>query len=154
MLMVLITFVVLYLILKRFFFEKVRTFMLAREQKVKDAFDNADAANRVAEERLSEYNARLADAEQERREILRQAKQEGDETAKEIVSDAEQRANKMITQAEKEIARERLRAIEGMREQISLLAIYAAEKIIEQKLDAAEQQVIIDGVIKQVGERA
>ncbi|MDR1027838.1 MAG: F0F1 ATP synthase subunit B [Clostridiales Family XIII bacterium] len=152
--MVLITFVVLYLILKRFFFEKVRTFMLAREQKVKDAFDNADAANRVAEERLSEYNARLADAEQERREILRQAKQEGDETAKEIVSDAEQRANKMITQAEKEIARERLRAIEGMREQISLLAIYAAEKIIEQKLDAAEQQVIIDGVIKQVGERA
>jgi F-type H+-transporting ATPase subunit b len=154
LLMVLITFIVLYLILKKFFFEKVRGFMLAREQKIKDAFDNADAANRVAEERLSEYNAQLADIESERRRILKQAKQQGDETAKEIIAKAEDRASQLIAQAEKEIERERLHAIEGMREQISSLAIYAAEKIIEQKLDAAEQQVVINGVINRMGRQA
>jgi F-type H+-transporting ATPase subunit b len=127
--------------------------MLAREQKVKDAFDNADSVNRVADERLAEYNAQLAAVENERREILKQAKQQGDENAREIIAEAEGQANKLIAQAEKEIERERLQAIEGMREQISMLAIYAAEKIIEQKLDAAEQQTIIDGVIKQASEQ-
>jgi F-type H+-transporting ATPase subunit b len=151
--MVLITFVVLYLLLKKFFFEKVRNFMLAREQKVKDSFDNADAVNRIAEERLAEYNAKLANIENERREILKQAKQTGDETAAAIITEAEKQADRSRLQAEQEIERERLQAVEGMREQIAMLALYAAEKIIEQKLDAAEQQTIIDGIIKQAGRK-
>ncbi|MDR1953851.1 MAG: F0F1 ATP synthase subunit B [Clostridiales Family XIII bacterium] len=149
--MVFITFLVLYLILKKYFFEKVRAFMLAREQKVKDSFDNADSVNRVAEEKLSEYNAKLANAENERREILKQAKQRGDETAREIIVQAEERASQLVAQAQNEIERERLHALDEMQEQVALLAIYAAEKIIEQKLDAAEQQTIIDGIIKQAG---
>ncbi|MDR2157175.1 MAG: F0F1 ATP synthase subunit B [Clostridiales Family XIII bacterium] len=153
LLMVLVTFLVLYLVLKKFFFEKVRDFMLAREQKVKDSFDNADAANRIAEEKLAEYNARLARIESERHDILKQAKLQGDETAREIVAEAERQADRLIARAEREIERERLRALEGMREQISLLAVYAAEKIIEQRLDAAEQQTIIDGILRQAGSR-
>ncbi|MDR0357336.1 MAG: F0F1 ATP synthase subunit B [Clostridiales Family XIII bacterium] len=153
LLMVLVTFLILYLILKKYFFEKVRSFMLAREQKVKDSFDNAESVNRVAEERLADYNEQLANIEEERREILRAAKAQGEDSAREIVDEAERRASLMIAQAESEIERERLHAIETMREQIAILAIIAAEKIIEQKLDAAEQQSIIDNVIRQASER-
>ena len=55
----------------------------------------------------------------------------------------------MILRTEEELRREREKAAYDMRAQIALIAIMAAEKIIEQQLDAEQQHVIIDGVIKQ-----
>jgi F-type H+-transporting ATPase subunit b len=149
MVMILITFLVLYLILKKYFFEKVRAFMLARELKVKESFENADAANRSADERLVEYEKKLASAETERREILMQAKITADENSRVIVKAAEERISAMMIKAEKEIEREKQQAIESMREQIALLAVYAAEKILERNIDANDQAGIIDGVIRE-----
>ena len=149
--MVLITFAILFLILKKMFFEKVRNFMLAREQKVIDQFDNAEAANNLANQRLEEYNAQIESVEHERREILKESKNLADQRANAIIEEANEKATNMIKQAEKEIERERLIAVEAMKDQVAMLALYAAEKIIEQKLDAKEQQKIIDEVIKDVG---
>ena len=151
LLMVFITFAILYLIMKKFFFEKIHSFMVAREQKIKDSFDNADAANRVAEDRLVEYNSKLADINSEKRDILLQTKQKADENAREIIAAAEKKASEIITRAEKEIQLSQERAIEEMKEQISMLAVFAAEKIIEKNLKDEDHQHIIDGVIEQVG---
>ena len=149
--MVLVTFIILFLILKKFFFEKVHNFMVAREDKIKDAFDNADASNRMADARLVEYNNKLAEVNAEKHEILLQSKQKADEHAHEIIDAAEKKASAIIARAEKEIQLSQKRAIEEMREQISLISIFAAEKIIEQNLNEKDQQHIIDGVINQVG---
>ncbi|MDR0853398.1 MAG: F0F1 ATP synthase subunit B [Clostridiales Family XIII bacterium] len=147
-LMVLVTFAVLYLILKKYFFEKLRNFMQAREQKVKDQFDNAAAANKQAETLLSEYKTQIADVEAEKREILKEGKQLAEQRAKAIVDEANERASEIKKQAEREIEREKKVAMETMKDQVALLAIYAAEKIIEQKLGEKEQQFIIDDIIK------
>jgi F-type H+-transporting ATPase subunit b len=87
--MVAATFIVLLFILRKFFWGKVRAFMLAREQKIVDAFDNAAETNRVANARLDEYNAKIADVKSERRDMLADAKRQADENAKEIVRQAE-----------------------------------------------------------------
>jgi F-type H+-transporting ATPase subunit b len=147
--MIIITFIVLLIILKKYFFEKLRAFMLARELKVKEAFENADATNRSADERLVEYEKKLSGAEAEKREILMQAKITADENARAIVKAAEERISAMMIKAEKEIEREKQQAIESMREQIALLAVYAAEKILERNIDANDQAGIIDGVIRE-----
>ncbi|MDR0817330.1 MAG: F0F1 ATP synthase subunit B [Clostridiales Family XIII bacterium] len=147
--MVLITFVVLYFVLKKFLFTRVHDYMLAREQKIIDAFENAADVNRAAEERLNEYNAKLEDIAKERREMLSAAKLKADEFAQLTVQDAEKKAAGLLHSARDEITREKERAIQDMREQVSMLAVYAAEKIIEQKLDAPAQQAIVDGVIDQ-----
>ncbi|MDR3072772.1 MAG: F0F1 ATP synthase subunit B [Clostridiales Family XIII bacterium] len=149
--MVLITFVVLYFVMKKLFFDKVHNFMSAREQKVKDAFDNAEAANKAAEEKLTAYNEQLSAVEEQRRDMLRKAKQDADALSQSLVSDAEEKAAAIVTRANQEIEREKERALVDMREQIGLLAIYAAEKILKAKIDAGEQQGIIDGVIEEAG---
>ena len=149
--MVLVTFLILYLIMKKFFFGKIHAFMVARENKIKDAFDNADASNRIADERLVEYNKRLADINSEKNDILLQAKQNADKNAKGIIETAEKRASAIITRAEQEIQLSQQKAMAEMKEQISVIALYAAEKIIEQKLNEEDQKHIIDGVIEQVG---
>ena len=150
--MVLITFFILYLILKKFFFEKVHDFMEAREQKVKDQFDSAEAAEKLAEEHLAEYKAQLEGLEIERRGVLKDARALADQRAEQIVSEANGHARELIRQAEAQIERERTLFAMSMREQVAMLAVYAAEKIIKKELDEEDQMLIIDEIIKQDGD--
>jgi F-type H+-transporting ATPase subunit b len=150
--MVFITFVILYFILKRFFFEKLRNFMEARERKIQDAFDNAAAANKNAETRLMDYDKKLSGAEAERREILLKAKADADASARDIIRAAEEKAAAMRISAEREIERERQQAISEMREQIASLAVFAASKILEREIGEGDQQAIIDKAIAEAGQ--
>jgi F-type H+-transporting ATPase subunit b len=149
LLMNLVTLIVLYLILKKFFFEKVRDFVQAREQSVRDTFDNAEHVNKLADEKLREYNEQLAQIDARSREAVKESKQRADARAQEILNEAHRKAGEMLAQAEREIEREKLRSVGEMRDHIASLALYAAEKILEKELDPAAQTAIIDGVIEQ-----
>ena len=149
--MVFLTFLAFFIIMRKLFFKKIHDHMRAREQKVIDAFDNAEQVNKVADERLLEYNDKLSTMEEESRTILRESKEKADARAEEIVAAAHQEADAIKDKARREIERERAMAIEDMKEQVALLAVYAAEKIIQKQLDGTEQQAIILGAIEEVG---
>ena len=72
--MIWITVIVLFLVLKKFFFEKVKNFMETRSNSIQDAFDSAEAVNRRADEKMQNYTKRIANVEAEGREIIRDAK--------------------------------------------------------------------------------
>lgn len=149
--MIWVTVLVLYLILKRFFFEKVHNFMQERQNTVTRAFDNAERTNLQADEKLATYNKRIADLENEGREIIKNAKIKADAQAKDITDEANRKASEMILQAQREIERERLKAVSEMKQQIAGLAIYAAEKILEKQLEESGQEEIIHRIIEQAG---
>ena len=56
-----ITVLVLYLILKHFFFEKVHNFMEARKAAVQASLDQAEAANEEAQTLLADYARQCRD---------------------------------------------------------------------------------------------
>ena len=128
LLMVAVNVLILYLILKHFFFEKVHNFMLDRQNAVKDAFDHAERTNQMADDKLAEYNKKIAGIEEEGREIIKKAKNKADAQTKEIVDEANKKANELLLQAQREIEREKIKAVGEMRHQIAGLAVYAAEK--------------------------
>ena len=125
--MFLITFFVLYLIVKKFFFEKIHNFMQAREQKVIDQFASAEAAENLAAEHLEEYKAKLDEVDIERSGVLKEAKETAERRAEQIIKDANEQAERMIRQAEAQIERERALFSETMRDQVAMLAVLAAE---------------------------
>ncbi len=150
--MQLIIVLILFLILRKFFFEKVHNFMKEREQSVKDAFLSAEAVNRKADEKMENYTRKIAQYESEGREIIRDAKDKADAKAREIITLADQRANQMMKDAEEEIQREKKKALAEMREEISSIAILAASRILEEDLKSTEKQdQIIDRVIEEAG---
>ncbi|MBP6491828.1 MAG: F0F1 ATP synthase subunit B [Clostridia bacterium] len=151
LLMVAANVLILYVILKHFFFEKVHNFMLDRQSAVKDAFDQADRVNQMADDKLTEYKKQVANIENEGREIIKNAKIRAEAQARDITEEANRKANEMILQAQREIEREQIKAVGEMKHQIAGLAIYAAEKIIEKQLDASGQEEIIQRVIEQAG---
>lgn len=141
----------LFLILKKFFWDKIRNFMLAREASVRDAFENADNVNRLADEKLADYEKQIANIESEGREIIRAAKVKADAQAKSIVDEASEKASNMIVQAQSEIEREKQKAVAEMKGQIADLAILAAERILQKELDAAGQEAMIMDIIEEAG---
>lgn len=145
--MILINVAILYFILKRFFWEKVRQYMLDRANAVQDAFDSAEAINRRADEKMQNYSKRIANVEEEGREIIRNAKAKADEQAKDIIENAHKEASEIIAKAERSIAVEREKATAEMRNEIAALAIMAAEQIVEKEIQKDGHEAIVDDVI-------
>ena len=148
-LMVLANLLILYIILKKFFWEKIRKFMLDRENAVKDAFDSAEAMNKRADEKMRNYSARIANVEEEGREIIRQARAQADAQAQEILEEARQQASDLMAKTEKNIELEKAKAMEEMRQEIAGLALMAAERIVGREVEGVGQDAIVDDVINQ-----
>lgn len=146
-----LTVITLYFIMKRFFFEKVHNFMVSRENAVKESFENAEQVNLLANEKLQTYEKKIANLENEGREIIKNAKLKAEERADEIINEANEKVQAMLQRAQEEIEQEKIRAIAEMREQIVTMAIYAAEKIIEQKLDMTGQEEILSDILDEAG---
>lgn len=145
--MIWITVIVLFLVLKKFFFEKVKNFMEARSNSIQDAFDSAEAVNRRADEKMQNYTKRIANVEAEGREIIRDAKIKADAQAREIIEDANKQATEIMNKAERNIEREKQKAMEEMRKEVAALAMLAAERIVEREIQNIGQDEIVDEVI-------
>ena len=145
--MICITVLVLFLVLKKFFFEKVKNFMETRSNSIQDAFDSAEAVNRRADEKMQNYTKRIANVEAEGREIIRDAKIKADAQAREIIEDANKQATEIMNKAEKNIEREKQKAMEEMRKEVAALAMLAAERIVEREIQNIGQDEIVDEVI-------
>ena len=145
----LINFLILVGTLAKFLYKPFIEMMDNRKQSIKDALDNAEMTNRRADEKMHNYNKRIARVEEEGREIIREAKQKADAQAADIVAEAQQKASDIIAKAELAIEREKAKAMEDMRQEIAALAIMAAEKIVEQEIQRVGQEAIVDEVIKQ-----
>jgi len=143
--------VILYLIMKRFFFEKIRNFMQKRENDIVQSYENAEKVNSEANKIKELYNEQIENIENERKEIIKAAKIKADAQAKDIINEAEAKVLLMIKHAEEEIKRQQKNSIEAMKQEIVDLAIIAAEKIIEKQLNYAEQQLIITKIIENTG---
>jgi len=149
--MQMVTVLFLFVILKKFFFEKVHNFVEARANAVKESFDNAESVNRMAADKLEEYNKKIAGLEGEGREIVQKAKLKADDQARRILDEAREKADELMARTQSELERERAKALSEMKGEVAMLALLAAEKIIEKDLEMTGQDVFIDQVIEQVG---
>ena len=147
-LMILCNVFILYIILRKFFWEKIKKFMDDRAAAVQDAIDAAEAVNKRADEKMASYSKRIANVEEEGREIIKASKQQADAQAQIIIEEARKQASDIIAKAERTIEQERIAATEEMRKEIASIAMLAAEQIVGKEIDNVGQDAIIDQVIE------
>lgn len=151
LIMIWVTVMVLFLILKKHFFEKVHNFVLARQNAIQEAHETAELTNRQADERLELYNDKILGLEEEGREIIKNAKLRAEKQAKEILDEANRKAGNLLAGAEAELRRQQEKAMSEAREQIAALAMLAAEKILEKQIRIDGQNEVIDRILEQAG---
>lgn len=144
-----ITVLVLYLILKHFFFEKVHNFMEARKAAVQESLDRAEATNEEAQALFADYQATLSNAEEEKRAIIKEAKAEADRRSDVIVGEAKQQAQKIVAEAHEKMQAEEEKAVVQLKKEVASLAVLTAERIMQKELDESSQQELVDQVLEE-----
>ncbi|MBU5454343.1 F0F1 ATP synthase subunit B [Caproiciproducens sp. MSJ-32] len=146
-----INFVILYLILKKFFFAKIATIIEEREELINEKLDNAEEEITKARILAIENEKILKKAREEGKLITQQEKAKADKIYHEIIEEANEEAKVIISRARKEIAREREKAEAQLKTQVVDLAMELAEKIIEKNVDEDKNRELIEDFIKKVG---
>ena len=142
-----ITVLVLILILKHFFFEKVKKFMDERKAKVEEQFQKAEEAENQAREKLDEYNEILAGAEKEKRVIIADAMENAKLQANSVLDEARKEVADIREKSRLQIEREKIAARKEIHNEVGDLAVQLAEKILESELDEDAQASVIDEII-------
>ncbi len=146
--------IVLYLILKRLLFKPVTSFMESRKNSIAESLNEAEAKNVEADQIKSQYQAKLDSAQDEARQIIREATKRAEDRSSEIIKEAEGQALKILDKAEAEIEREQKKAINVLKDQLATLAVMAAGKMIKKNLDGESHDQLIKEFINEVGEEA
>ncbi len=106
-----------------------------REKRIADGLAAADAGqNKLAEaeQRSSEL---VGDGKQQAAEIIAQAQKRGDEIVEEAKQEAKLEGERLLEAARAEIEREQLLARDRLREEVAVLALAGAERILGREVD-------------------
>ncbi|HUU28098.1 MAG TPA: F0F1 ATP synthase subunit B [archaeon] len=146
----LITFVILFLLLKKFVWGPVLDAVDRREQSLKNMFDNAEKAQAEAKQLLERYENQLGQAKEEVGKILEDGKSRAARSTEEIVQRARRQADEIVERAKVEIDRERQKATDEIKEHVVRISLKAAERLIEKTLDDREHRDLIQQAISEI----
>ncbi len=146
-----INFLILVGVLTKFLYKPFLGVLEERKKKIQDAFDSAEMMNKRADEKMANYTARIANVEEEGREIIKEAKQRAEAQAADIISEANEKAAQIVAAAQRQIELDKQKAADEMKQQVATLALMAAEKIVERDIAHIGQEQIVDEIIEQAG---
>ncbi len=144
-------FLILVWILSRFAWGPIVAQLEARRQRIAGDFAEADRRQKAADELKAKYEADLRGIEVQARVRLQEAVAEGQKVAGEMREQAQKEAQDRLAKAEDEIMREREKQKELLKEQVVMLSIKTAEKILAAKLDDPAQRQLASKFIDEVG---
>lgn len=145
-----ITFVVLVMVLSKYVWKPLLKSLQDREDRIRQALDQAERARTEAAELLKQNERNLAKAEDEYQKIIREGKAFAEKLKEEVVAKAHQQAQREIQQAKEEIQRDVDAAKQQLRSEVADLAVLAAGKILDETLDARKHKKIVDNFLNQL----
>mgnify|MGYP001222845739 FL=1 len=152
MLVVLVSFLLLLSLLKKFAWGPLMDQMEKRENYIANEIETAEKNRVEAEKAVNEANERLKSTRQEAQQIIEDAKKAAQQQEQSIIQAAEEAAARIKKSAEEEIAREKEKAIEALQAQVATLSVQIATKVIEKEISEEDQKQLISEYIKEVGE--
>ncbi len=122
---------VLYLVFKKFLYKPVMNVIEARENMVKQQFDNAKKDQDEALKLKAEYHDRLENAKTEADQIILDARARAEEEHARTLERTRDEAEHMLEKAKVDIASEQEKATQAAQAEIAKLALIAARKIVK-----------------------
>jgi F-type H+-transporting ATPase subunit b len=143
---------IIFLFLKKFLFGRVNEILEERNAEVAKSYADADLALRSAEEKERSYTEKLAAAKDESAELVKSATKKAQSRSDEIIAEAKDEAHQTLTKAKSDIERERRAAVNQIKDEISVLSVMIARKMVDKELDKKSQEEIIDSCISELGD--
>ena len=144
----------IYFVAKKFLFVPVMKIIKERQQEIDNMYLEADQTKAQAQQLQAEYREKLETATQTSDRLVKEAMVRGQNREEEILRQANREADAIREKAAADIAREKKKALNEAKDEISSLAMAIAGKVVGVSLDAAQQEKLVDSFLEELGEQA
>jgi F-type H+-transporting ATPase subunit b len=149
MIWTLVIFGITLFILRRYVFGPVGQAIEKRRADIARSIEEAERARDEAAALLEDYRTRLAEARREADSLREQGRKEGERQAQEILAQAQAQRERILADAEAQIAAEARSAASGLRDQVAVLVLLAAEKVSRRSLSDDDHRRLIEEAIEE-----
>jgi F-type H+-transporting ATPase subunit b len=139
-------------IFKKLLLNPVKKVVAERKAKADSQIADAEKLRTEAEAMKAEYEQNLQNARTEANQIVAAAQKTAAARSEELLGEARAQAAALKQKAEADIAQERKKAVNEVKDEIGGMAMEIASKVVEREIKEADHQDLIDEFIKNVGE--
>jgi F-type H+-transporting ATPase subunit b len=139
-----ITFAIFVAFCMKFVWPHLLGAMAEREKKIADGLDAANRATRDLELAQQKAGDQLRESKEKAAEIIEQANKRANQIIEEAKDAAREEGSRLQAAAQAEIEQDVNRAKEGLRKQVSALAVAGASKILAKSVDEAVHSELLD----------
>ena len=139
-------------IFKKLLLNPVKKVIAERKAKADNQIADAEKLRTEAEAMKAEYEQNLQNARTEANQIVAAAQKTATARSEEIVGEARAQAAALKQKAEADIAQERKKAVNEVKDEIGGIAMEIASKVVEREIKEEDHKDLIDEFIKNVGE--
>lgn len=139
-------------IFKKLLLNPVKKVIAERKAKADSQIADAEKLRTEAEAMKAEYEQNLQNARTEANQIVVAAQKTAAARSEELLGEARAQAAALKQKAEADIAQERKKAVNEVKDEIGGMAMEIASKVVEREIKEADHQDLIDEFIKNVGE--
>ena len=139
-------------IFKKFLLKPIKQVIADRKAKADSEIADAQKLRTEAEAMKAEYEQNLQNARTEANQIVATAQKTATARSEEIVGEARAQAAALKQKAEADIAQERKKAVNEVKDEIGGIAMEIASKVVEREISEKDHKDLIDEFIKSVGE--
>ena len=139
-------------IFKKLLLNPVKKVIAERKAKEDSQIADAQKLRTEAEAMKAEYEQNLQNARTEANQIVAAAQKTATARSEELLGEARAQAAALKQKAEADIAQERKKAVNEVKDEIGGMAMEIASKVVEREIREADHKDLIDEFIKNVGE--
>jgi F-type H+-transporting ATPase subunit b len=150
MIWVLVVFIIVALLLRRFVFPAIGKVLDDRSASINSDIDSATQLRDEAQQVLDEYRERLNEARKQAEEILDRAHKAGEAHHKQVVEETNAERDRKLEQIRADIEAETQRALSQIRAEVASLTVAATEKVTRKTLTDEDQRRLIDDALSEL----
>ncbi|MCL4396432.1 MAG: F0F1 ATP synthase subunit B [Chloroflexi bacterium] len=144
-----LNFVILFVLLRLILYKPILNMLDSRKQKIQESLEYAERVKREAAEQQKEFDRRLEEARREAQGAAAAAAQVGEKEREAILAQARDDARKLIEQAKGQIEYERKEMMSDLKEEVVRLSLLAAQKVVSQTLDEQTHRRLVSDFLAQ-----
>lgn len=149
----LLWFAILLIVLWKFAWKPMLAGLNSRTEHIEKQIDDAEKTRTEAKKVLEEYNAKLADAERQGRDIISARTKQAEQQAKEAHQKTQKELEEKKVRAEADLRRERNEAEDGLWDQAGDIVRQLGQDVFSKSLDDADNQKLINEAIARLKEQ-
>ncbi len=146
-----IVFLTLFFILKAKAWGPILQGLQDREKKISDDLASAERSAQQAQDTLRQYQSKLAEAQEESRRLIEQARAEAQTLAAQLREQTHAEIDALRARAQADVAAAKDQAVAEMYALAGELATSVAGRILRREVRASDHQALIDDSLREMG---